>query len=86
MVESGDRHQKGFSAMLLEFSSVRSLYAMKYVMRAIALLLFLAFLSDIKINASSPNVLLICVDDVPSELRCFVADYIQSPHIDKLES
>ena len=59
---------------------------MKYVMRAIALLLFLAFLSGIKSNASSPNVLLICVDDLRPELRCFGADYIQSPHIDTLAS
>lgn len=72
--------------MLLELSFFRSLCEMKYVMRAIALLLFLAFLSDIKSNASSPNVLLICVDDLRPELRCFGADYIQSPHIDTLAS
>ena len=59
---------------------------MKYLMRAIALLLFLAFLSGIKSNASSRNVLLICVDDLRPELRCFGVDYIQSPHIDTLAS
>ena len=72
--------------MLLEFSFVRSLCEMKYLMRAIALLLFLAFLSGIKSNASLPNVLLICVDDLRPELRCFGVDYIQSPHIDTLAS
>lgn len=30
------------------------------------------------------NVLLICVDDLRPELKCFGADYIQSPHIDAL--
>lgn len=31
-----------------------------------------------------PNVLLICVDDLRPELKCFGADYIRSPHIDAL--
>lgn len=31
-----------------------------------------------------PNVLLICVDDLRPELRCFGKDYIRSPHIDRL--
>ncbi len=31
-----------------------------------------------------PNILLICVDDLRPELRCFGVDYIQSPHIDAL--
>ena len=31
-----------------------------------------------------PNVLLICVDDLRPELRCFGVDYIESPHIDRL--
>ncbi len=30
------------------------------------------------------NVLLICVDDLRPELKCFGKDYIQSPHIDQL--
>jgi len=34
----------------------------------------------------SPNVLLICVDDLRPELKSFGVDYIQSPHIDKLAS
>ena len=35
-------------------------------------------------TAEPPNVLLICVDDLRPELRCFGADYIQSPNIDRL--
>ena len=31
-----------------------------------------------------PNVLLICVDDLRPELKCFGADYIKSPNIDAL--
>jgi len=31
-----------------------------------------------------PNVLLICIDDLRPELRCFGAQYINSPHIDAL--
>ncbi len=31
-----------------------------------------------------PHVLLICVDDLRPELKCFGVDYIQSPHIDAL--
>ena len=30
------------------------------------------------------NVLLICIDDLRPELKCFGKDYIQSPHIDQL--
>ncbi len=33
---------------------------------------------------SSPNLLLICVDDLRPELRCYGADYIHSPNIDRL--
>ena len=72
--------------MLIAMPSFRSLYKMKYVMRVIYFLLFMSFLCCIKSNASAPNVLLICVDDLRPELRCFGADYIQSPHIDKLAS
>ena len=32
------------------------------------------------------NVVLICVDDLRPELNCFGANYIQSPHIDRLAS
>lgn len=31
-----------------------------------------------------PNILLICVDDLRPELKCYGADYISSPHIDNL--
>lgn len=31
-----------------------------------------------------PNILLICVDDLRPELKCFGVDYIHSPHIDGL--
>ena len=33
---------------------------------------------------TKPNVLLICVDDLRPELKCFGVDYIQSPNIDRL--
>ena len=59
---------------------------MNGVMRVTAFLLFVALLCDIKSNAASPNILLICVDDLRPELGCFGADYIQSPHIDTLAS
>jgi iduronate 2-sulfatase len=36
------------------------------------------------IQASKPNVLLICVDDLRPELACFGVDYIKSPNIDQL--
>lgn len=31
-----------------------------------------------------PNVLLLCIDDLRPELKCYGVDYIQSPHIDTL--
>lgn len=34
--------------------------------------------------AKTPNILLLCVDDLRPELGCFGKDYIQSPHIDAL--
>ena len=33
-----------------------------------------------------PNLLLICIDDLRPELKCFGVDYIHSPNIDKLAS
>jgi iduronate 2-sulfatase len=33
---------------------------------------------------NKPNVLLICVDDLRPELKCFGASYVKSPNIDKL--
>ena len=34
--------------------------------------------------ADTPNVLLLCIDDLRPELACFGKDYVKSPHIDKL--
>lgn len=31
-----------------------------------------------------PNVLLLCIDDLRPELNCYGADYVHSPHIDRL--
>lgn len=44
------------------------------------------FISTLTLAADSPNVLLICVDDLRPELRSFGADYIHSPNIDELAS
>lgn len=33
---------------------------------------------------ASPNILLLCIDDLRPELHCFGVDYIKSPHIDSL--
>jgi len=46
------------------------------------LLLFL--LGGLAFAAERPNVLLLCVDDLRPELKCFGVDYIKSPNIDKL--
>jgi len=35
-------------------------------------------------TSRSPNVLLICIDDLRPELNCYGASYIQSPNIDRL--
>jgi iduronate 2-sulfatase len=40
-----------------------------------------AFAKDSK---NRPNVLLICIDDLRPELKCFGVDYIHSPNIDEL--
>jgi iduronate 2-sulfatase len=45
------------------------------------LLLLLALTS---FATAKPNVLLICIDDLRPELKCFGADYIHSPNIDAL--
>ena len=37
-------------------------------------------------NGPKPNVLLICVDDLRPELKCFGVSYIRSPNIDRLAS
>jgi iduronate 2-sulfatase len=43
---------------------------------------FFFFLSFIV--AEKPNILLICIDDLRPELKCFGVDYIHSPNIDAL--
>ena len=40
--------------------------------------------SAIIADESRPNILLICVDDLRPELKCFGAEYIHSPSIDRL--
>ena len=32
-------------------------------------------------TAKTPNVLLICIDDLRPELNCYGVDYIKSPHM-----
>ncbi|MDM4014836.1 sulfatase [Roseiconus lacunae] len=55
--------------------------------RLIYLSLFgISFLGSLHAEPNSPNVLLICVDDLRPELHCFGVDYIHSPNIDKLAS
>jgi len=49
----------------------------------IALLAF-GLLASTAVQAKPLNVLLICVDDLRPELKSFGADYIRSPHIDRL--
>jgi len=50
-------------------------------------ILFLLFLCPLVSTAKEQlNVLLICVDDLRPELKCFGVDYIHSPNIDKLAS
>ena len=46
--------------------------------------LFLAALASSVNAAERPNILLICIDDLRPELKCFGVDYIHSPHLDKL--
>ena len=59
---------------------------MSYFFRVLVFQLFMAFFCSVESNAESPNILLICVDDLRPELSCYGADYIHSPHIDKLAS
>ena len=44
----------------------------------------LAFSVAASAEDSTPNVLLICVDDLRPELGCYGVDYIRTPHIDRL--
>lgn len=48
------------------------------------LTLLASFIIGLSAQAQKPNVLLICVDDLRPELKCFGVDYIHSPHIDAL--
>ena len=54
----------------------------------ITISLTLLFTSFVALNAAEasqrPNVLLICIDDLRPELKCFGVDYIHSPNIDEL--
>ncbi len=49
-------------------------------------LLFAALLlaSPLRLAGAPPNILLICIDDLRPELRCYGAGYIHSPNIDRL--
>ena len=46
--------------------------------------LSLGLISLTSVAAQQPNVLLICIDDLRPELKCFGADYIHSPNIDRI--
>ena len=48
--------------------------------------ILVAFLPFEAIAKERPNVLLLCIDDLRPELKCFGVDYIHSPNIDKLAS
>jgi len=47
-------------------------------------ILSLGLISLTSVAAQQPNVLLICIDDLRPELKCFGADYIHSPNIDRI--
>jgi iduronate 2-sulfatase len=47
-------------------------------------ILTLGILCLTSLAAQQPNVLLICIDDLRPELKCFGADYIHSPNIDRI--
>ncbi|MFO7901255.1 MAG: sulfatase [Pirellulaceae bacterium] len=55
-------------------------------MKRIILLLTVAWITLVgwASGAERPNVLLLCIDDLRSELACFGVDYIDSPNIDAL--
>ncbi|MEM7811689.1 MAG: sulfatase [Planctomycetota bacterium] len=44
----------------------------------------LATASLCSVASATPNVLLICVDDLRPELGCYGVEYVDSPHIDRL--
>ncbi len=49
-------------------------------------ILILGILCITPVTAQKTNVLLICIDDLRPELKCFGAEYIHSPNIDNLAS
>ena len=51
-----------------------------------SMLLVLVFCGVSTAASPQPNILMICVDDLRPELRCFGVDYIHSPNIDALAS
>lgn len=51
---------------------------------AFLFLLLLLAIPAIPTAQARPNILLLCIDDLRPELKCFGVDYIQSPHIDQL--
>ncbi|MCH2362736.1 MAG: sulfatase [Pirellulales bacterium] len=52
--------------------------------RLVFVLVMTAFSCGVSCAAESPNVLLICVDDLRPELRCFGVEHMSTPHIDAL--
>ena len=54
------------------------------LLRFLCVALFAVYSLGNLIAADKPNVLLICVDDLRPELKCFGKDYIRSPNIDAL--
>ena len=53
---------------------------------SILILGFALLISVLSGKQKHPNVLLLCIDDLRPELKCFGADYVKSPNIDKLAS
>lgn len=51
---------------------------------AIYLALVLVPIALVRCEEPKPNVLLICIDDLRPELKCFGADYVHSPNIDAI--
>ena len=50
------------------------------------ILILVGLLPFFSIAKERPNVLLLCIDDLRPELKCFGVDYIHSPNIDRLAS
>lgn len=64
----------------------RTVTAMPFRLPLLMPLWFLATLCGLPhvVHAASPNVLLICIDDLRPELNCYGVEYIHSPNIDQL--